>query len=95
MSLTDEEYAKLRQHYEQAQVLEEQRIAREQAELAAIEAENARLEEEFARKWREQQAEEQLQWRLKMEAQEAQIAAWRIDPWAYCTHFYGPNWGNT
>ena len=87
MSLTDEEYAKLREHYEQAQVLEEQRIARENAELAAIEAENARLEAEFARKWREQQAEEQLQWRLKMEAQEAQIVAWRADPFSYARHF--------
>ena len=83
MSLTDEEYAELRRHYEQAQVLEEQRIARESAELAAIEAENARLEEEFARKWREQQAEEQLQWRLKMAEQEERIRQWQAQPFSY------------
>ena len=81
--MTDEEYAKLRQHYEQAQVVVAQRIARENAELAAIEAENARREEEFARKWREQQAEEQLQWRLKQEEHAARIEAWRANPFSY------------
>jgi hypothetical protein len=87
MSLTDEEYAELRQHYEQVQVLEQERIARENAELAAIEAENARLEEEFARKWREQQAEEQVQWKLKMLEQEERIRRWQADPFSYARHF--------